>query len=115
MPNINILKLELTPEQISGNSEGEGIALDISNGYEYKDGQKTDIVTYKKVRTVFPNNGYEVLNVKVLDLKLSMIEEQIQQQREVKVKFKNLRGKIYRTSNGDYAVSATADGLEVIR
>lgn len=112
MSNINILKLELTPEQISGNSEGEGIALDVSNGYEYKDGQKTDNVTYKKVRTVFPNNGYEVLNVKVLDLKLPIAEGQ---QNEVKVKFKNLRGKIYRTSNGDYAVSATADGLEVIR
>lgn len=112
---MQIFKFKLTPEQISGNDEGEGIVTDISNGYEYKDGQKTDIVTYKKVRTVFPNNGYEVLNVKVLDLKLSMIEEQIQQQREVKVKFKNLRGKIYRTSNGDYAVSATADGLEVIR
>ncbi len=112
MSNINILKLELTPEQISGNSEGEGIALDISNGYEYKDGQKTDTIAYKKVRTVFPNNGYEVLNVKVLDLKLPIAEGQ---QNEVKVKFKNLRGKIYRTSNGDYAVSATADGLEVIR
>lgn len=111
---MNITQFELTMQQISGNEDGRGIATGIVPGNEYKDGKKTDNITHMVVTTVFPSNGYEKLNVKVWDLKLPLTAEQLKSQGEKKIKFKNLRGKLYRTGHGDYAVSATADSLEVL-
>lgn len=111
---MDLTKIELTAKQITGNDEGRAIVTAITPGYEYQDGKKTDNVTYMALTSVFPNNSYEKLKVKVLDMKLPLTAEQLKAQGEKKVKFKNLRGKVYRTGNGDYAVSATADSLEVL-
>lgn len=111
---MNLTKIELTAKQMSGNEEGRAIVTEIAMGNEYKDGKKTDNVTHMVVTAVFPNNSYEKLRVKVLDLKLPLTAEQLKSQGEKKVKFKNLRGKLYRIGHGDYAVSATADSLEVL-
>ncbi len=113
---MDLTRIELTPDNLGGNKEGRGIALGITQGYEYdKNGKKTDKVTHMNVKTVFPDNGYEMLNVKVLDLNLPITAEQLKAQKEKKVKFKNLRGKLYRTGHGDYAISALADSLEVLQ
>ena len=111
---LDLTKIELTAKQISGNEEARAIATEIAPGYEYKDGKKTDNIGYMAVIAVFPSNSYEKLRVKVLDMKLPLTAEQLKAQGEKKIKFKNLRGKVYRTGHGDYAVSATADSLEVM-
>ena len=55
------------------------------------------------------------MNVKVTDLKAVLTQEMIDAAGgKMKVKFKNLTGKIYRTNSGVYDVSASADGVEVI-
>lgn len=111
---LDLTKIELTAKQMSGNDEGRAIATEITPGYEYKDGKKTDNIIYMAVTAVFPSNRYEKLRVKVLDMKLPLTTEQLKTQGEKKIKFKNLRGKLYRTGYGDYAISATADSLEVL-
>lgn len=113
---MNITKIELNNAQISGNEDGTGIAIGIAPGYEYVDGQRTDNITYMKLEVVFPDNGYEKINVKIKDLKLLLTAEQLEKQGgKKKVKLKNLTGRFYRTGSGDYALSATADAMEVIQ
>lgn len=112
---MKITDVILTPEQLCGNSEGTAIVLGVSQGYEYKDGKRTENVTHTKVEAVFDSNRFEKANVKVERTKIGLTTEQISQQGgSVNVKFKNLTGKFYRTNSGEYALSCSADNLEVI-
>ncbi|WP_297430661.1 hypothetical protein [Clostridium sp.] len=76
---MNITKIELNNAQISGNADGTGIAIGIAPGYEYSDGKRTDKITHMKLEVVFPDNGYEKINVKIKDLKLTLTVEQLEQ------------------------------------
>jgi len=110
-----ITNIQLTPPQISGNAEGTGIPLSVAPGYKYEDGKRTEEITHIKVCVVFVDKAYEKMNVKVTDLKAVLTQEMIDAAGgKMKVKFKNLTGKIYRTNSGVYDVSASADGVEVI-
>ena len=112
---MNITKITLTAHQISGTAEGTGLVLSITPGYEFQNGKKTDIISHMKYETVFTNNGYEKMTIKVLDTKPVLTNEAISQAGgQKKVKFKNLSGRIYRTSTGEYAVSASAESAEVL-
>lgn len=110
---LDIRKIGLVAHQISNNSNGGGIAVDATPGYGYENGKKTDKITHIVVETVFPDNGYEKVRVKVKDLKIPLTKEQLIPNGK-KVAFKGLVGKIYRTNTGEYAISATADSLEVL-
>lgn len=105
----------LTAEQICGNIDGTALALAVREGFEYADGKKTDNHTHNVVEAVMPMNKFEKTNVKVMNTKSVITNEQIAQQGgSVKVKFKNLTGKFYRTTAGGYELSCKADSMEVI-
>lgn len=63
---------------------------------------------------MIPQNKYDKITVKISGDILISNEQIAQKGGSLKVKFKNLTGKFYRMSNGDYGFSATAEGLEVI-
>lgn len=114
---MNLNKLNLTPAQIAGNNDGIGVLLSIVPGYGYdENGKRTDTQTHTKNTVVFIDNDYEKIVVKVPGTKEVVTKELLAQQGgKVKVKFKNLTGKFYRTNNGEYALSCTADSVEVIQ
>lgn len=110
-----ITKLILTPEQITGNENGECILLNVSSLEDYIDGKPSGKVIGQKFHVVCPQNQYEKFTVKMKG-KPIITNDQIQQKGgQVKVAFENLTGKFYRTSSGEYAVSCNADGMEVIQ
>ncbi|RKJ62281.1 hypothetical protein [Roseburia sp. 1XD42-69] len=111
---MNISDIILTPQQISRNPAGTGILLSVSDGYEYVNGRATDNVTHIKYKAVFTDNQYEKVIVKVKGSKPIITNEQIQQKGgSVKAAFKNLCGRFYRTNSGEYALSASAESMEV--
>ncbi len=113
---MNITKINLFPEQISGNAEGGGILLDEADGFEYVDGKKTDKQTHMKYTVVFQDNEFEKVIVKVPSAKPVVTKEQLAQQSgKIRVRFKNLTGKFYRTNSGEYALSCNADSVEVVQ
>lgn len=111
---MKINNLKLTAQQIAGNMDGIGILLNITPGYEYIDGKRTDNQSHTKYEVVFPDNDYDKNIVKVAGIKSIVTEEQLAQQSgKIKVKFKNLSGRFYRTNSGEYALSCSADSVEV--
>lgn len=113
---MRITDIRLIILQIAGNNEGSGILLSMAPGYDYVDGKKTDTQSHIKYEAVFPDNAFEKLLIKVPGTKAAITEEQIAQQSgRLKVKFKNLTGKFYRASNGEYLLTCSADSVEVIQ
>lgn len=111
---MRISDITLNSKQITGHENAEVILLNVTNGYEYVDGKVTDNITTQKYSVVCPENAYEKITVKIKGDKPVITNEQIQGKGgQVKVKFKNLTGRFYRTTSGEYALSANADGLEV--
>lgn len=112
---IRITDIKLTAEQLAGVKEGSALAVGITDGYEYVDGKRTENQTHKKVEAVMLNNKYEKIIVKVAGVKHPLTAELIAQSGgAVSVRFKNLTGKFYRTSSGEYALTCVADGVEVV-
>lgn len=113
---MRITDIKLTTLQIAGNVEGSGILLNMAPGYDYVDGKRTDTQSHIKYEAVFPDNAFEKLLVKVPGIKAVVTGEQLAQQSgKLKVKFKNLTGRFYRTNSGEYALSCSADSVEVIQ
>lgn len=101
--------------QILGNQTGTAILLAVADLPEYVDGKSTGNVIGQKYQIVAIDNGYEKFTVKIKGSKPLITNEQIQQKGgQVKVNFKNLTGKFYRNNNGDYALTCSADAVEVI-
>lgn len=112
---MKVTDIILNTNQITGNENGEAILLNVTNGYEYVDGKATDNVANQKYSVVCPDNAYEKIIVKIKGNKPVINNEQIQARgAQVKVKFKNLTGRFYRTTSGEYALSANAEGMEVL-
>lgn len=112
---MRITDVKLIGEQISGNNDGSALAVGIADGYEYVDGKRTENQICKKVEAVMPNNKFDKFVIKVAGVKHPLTAELIAQNGgSVKVRFKNLTGKFYRTSSGEYALSCTADAVEVV-
>ena len=112
---MKVTDIILTAEQIAGVIDGSALALSITEGFEYSEGKKTDNMTHKKVEAVMLHNKFDKVSVKVKGTKHSLTNELIVQQGgSAKVKFKNLQGRFYRTSTGEYALSCSADSVEVV-
>ena len=112
---MRITDLMLTTYQIAGNDDGIGILLDATPGYEYENGKRTDTQTHIKYLVVFTDNNFEKITVKVAGTKEVASKELLTQKSgKIKVKLNNLTGKFYRTNSGDYALSCTADSLEML-
>lgn len=113
---MNICKIELFPQQIAGTPEATGLLIEEREGRDYIDGKPSDTVSHRKCTIVFPLNSYEKVIVKVTGGKPVITNEEIQQKGgTVKVRLKGLTGKFYRTNSGEYALSASAEGMEVIQ
>lgn len=112
---MKIEKLQVNTEQIAGDKEAIALLCGEGLGYDYINNQRSDSPAFVWEEVVFPNNNYERFKVKVPGTKLLLTAEQLEQQKgKTKVRFKNLRGRFYRTNNGEYALSCRADGVEVI-
>lgn len=115
MNKISICNITLTSLQISGNQTNTGFLLGEKPYQLYVNGKPTDKVEGYKYLVVFPDNDYEKYEVKIKGDTPLITDEQIKQKGgQLKVTLKNLTGKIYRTGNGEYALSCSADGIEVI-
>lgn len=113
---MKVTNINLMPTQIAGNAEGAGILLNMTPGYDYVEGKRTDTQSHIKYEVVFSDNAYEKVLVKVPGTKAIITGEQLAQQSgRIKVRLKNLTGKFYRTNSGEYALSCSADGVEVIQ
>ncbi len=113
--SFTIKDVILTSTQITNNADCSAIALNVTDGYKYDNGVKTEEITHKKVTVVLQDNQYKQITVKVKDLKIPLTVDVLQKAGgQVKVKFKNLVGKFYRANSGEYLLSASADALEVI-
>lgn len=114
---MKITDIKLTVSQIAGNADGAGILLSMSPGFEYEQGKRTDTQSHIKFEAVFPENAFEKVWVKVPGTKPIVTEEQLAQQSgKLRIKFKNLTGKFYRSTNsGEYLLTCSADGAEVIQ
>ena len=109
-----IEKLSLVAEQICNSKDTTVILVSVREGAEYKDGKPTGNIDHYKHDVVLPFNQFEKITVKVKGAPIVTQEQIDQKGGSMKIRFKNLTGKFYRTGNGDYALSASADGLEVI-
>lgn len=112
---INILSLILIPEQISGNKQASGLLLSTTLRHEYIDGKPTENIVEILYETVFPDNLFEKISVRIKGSKPVITNEEIKKNGgTVKIQFTNLSGRFYRSKSGEYALSVTADGIEVI-
>ena len=106
----------LIPKQIFNNSADEtALLLEVRKGYAYENGKATDRVDHHKYDVVIPQNKYDKITVKISGDALATNEQIAQKGGSLKIKFKNLTGKFYRMSSGEYGLSATAEGMEVIQ
>lgn len=100
--------------KLFGNTTGKAILTDVTDGYDYKDGKKTDVVTHQKYVVAIAERQFEKLTVKIAGTKPIITAEQLAQKGgHVNVQFKNLTGKLYSKDNG-YELSCSADGIEVV-
>lgn len=112
---MKITDINLNAMQIAGNADGIGLLIGMTAGFDYVDGKKTANQSHIKYEIVFQDNLYNKEVVKVPGTKPIVTPEQLEQQKgKIKVKFKNLSARFYRTNNGEYALSAKAEGVEVI-
>ncbi len=112
--NNLILRLVLSAMQICGNGTGTCVLLSVGDLMEYVDGKATGNVVGQKYNIVCPDALYEKFTIKIKGGKPAITNEQIQQKGgQIKANFKNLTGKFYRTNSGEYAISCSADGVEV--
>ena len=104
----------LNDSQITGTADASGFLLSVRPGVEYVNGKPTDNVICIRYYCVFPQRAFEKITIKVPGDKPVITNEQIQKSGNVQVKFKNLTGRFYRTPNDTYALSCSADAIEVM-
>lgn len=116
---MNITQLVLTPVQISGTEDADGILLGVQNLYEYQNQQKTNKIIGFTADVVFPLRQYNKEKVKVQGSMetMPMLQERLNAANGngLKCRCNNLRGKFYFSpSDKTYKLSATADGIELL-
>ena len=104
----------LTAEQICNSKDVSVILVSVKKGEEYKDGKPTGVIDHYKHEIALPYNQYEKITVKMKGACILTQEQLEQKGGSLKVRFKNLTGKFYRTNSGEYGLSATAEGMEVV-
>ena len=112
---MDITKVNLFAQQIAGNPVGEGFLISIAPAYYYENNMKTDKISCYKYTVVFDMNDFEKVNVKVKASKPLLTDEQLASQKgKIRVRLKNLTGRFYRTDRGEYALTCSADEVEVV-
>ena len=111
---MKISDLIVNSKQIFNSTDETALLLAVRDGIAYENGKPTNKVDHHKYDIVIPQNKYDKITVKISGDALVSNELIAQKGGALKVKFKNLTGKFYRMSNGEYGFTANADGLEVI-
>lgn len=109
---IRISDIEFTIDQIAG---GDTVLLtDIREVFAYEGGKRTEKPDGFRCTVVAPLRKYTQLTIKVP--RAVVTEEQLAASKDgmIKVKVKGFRGRFYRTREGDYAFTSTADAMEVV-
>ena len=114
MASSLLTKVILNAEQICNSKDLSVLLVAVREGAEYKDGKPTGNIDHHKHDIVLPFSQFEKITVKVKGAPIVTQEQIDQKGGSMKIRFKNLTGKFYRTGNGDYELSASADGLEVV-
>ena len=114
MASSLLTKVILNAEQICNSKDLSVLLVAVREGAEYKDGKPTGNIEGYKYEVVFPFAQFYKTRVKIKGAPIITQEQIDQKGGSMKIRFKNLTGKFYRTGNGDYELSASADGLEVI-
>lgn len=109
-----ITSIGITAEQICNSKDTTVLLVSVREGPEFKDGKATGVIDHHKYDVVLPFFQFEKVSVKIKGAPLVTQEQLEQKGGNIKIRFKNLQGKFYRTNTGEYALSASADGLEVV-
>lgn len=104
----------ITAEQICNSKDTAVLLVSVRKGIEYANGKPTGNIDHYKYDSALPYNQFEKIPVKIKGNPLVTQEQLEKNGGTLKVRFKNLTGKLYRTSTGEYSLSASADGLEVV-
>jgi len=110
---MNFRNIVFTANQLLG-ADGVALLLAVRKRMLYENGKPTDKIEGYMYDIVAPQNGYQSMSIKIKGDMLITNEQIAQKGGAIKVKFKNMVAKAYRDKNGEYAISASADGLEVI-
>ena len=89
--------------------------LDVMPYYEYNDGKKTEnLLGYRYI--VVEDSSFEKFSVKVPSTVPVINKEQLERSKErIRVTFENGYAKPYRTVTGDYDLSFSATGINIIK
>ena len=109
-----ITSIGITAEQICHSKDTTVLLVSVREGAEFKNGKPTGVIDHHKYDVALPFFQFEKVPVKIMGAALVTQEQLEQKGGSIKVRFKNLQGKFYRTNTGEYALSASADGLEVV-
>jgi len=110
-----IRNLKLTTQQIAGNNEGQGVLINIRPGYDYENGVRTNRISHIKYDTIFEDNLFERVTVKIEGtVPLIARESLIAKGNRLHVRFTDLSGTLYQNSRGEWQISATATNIEII-
>lgn len=109
----NLSKLSIPFNIVTGGAEV--VLLSVAPYYAYADGQKTDSMLGYKYGVVDMKN-FDKFTVKVPSKAPVITQEQLDASKErIKVTFENAIAKPYRINGGDYDLSITANGINLIK
>lgn len=115
---INLANVNLTIEQIVGESDPTFIVLGCSPSYKYVDGQKTDAVNGTKFDVIFPDGEFHRFNVTVEEASASITPEYLAERKASSVpiyaKLIGSKCKLYVDSSHKVQVSVKANKIEII-
>ena len=108
-----LTKLNIPLEVITG--DAHQILLEVAPYYAYADGKKTDtLVGYRY--TVVEDRNFEKFSVKIPSSTPAVSQENIDTAKQrIFVTFENAFAKPYRTQNGDYDLSISATGINLVK
>ena len=115
--NVNefITNLVLDASLLVGNPNGNCILLGCKEWKEYVDGKATGNTIGIKANVGCPKNMYQTLEgIKIKGAKMNFTNEQLREKGGQPIVLKGLQGKFYRDNTGEYKLSCTADGFEVV-
>ncbi len=109
---IKVTDIAFSIEQIAGSDIV--LLTDIRESYSYEDGKRTNTLEGFKNTVVAPSRKFTEFTIKTP--KAVITPEQLAAAKDgmLKVKVKGFAGRFYRTRDGEYAFTATADALEVV-
>lgn len=110
MPKISDINLGI--EQVAGSDRL--LVKDVRESYLYQDGKRTKEVDGYRYLCVAPDRKYEELSVKTTKAWVTRDQLVAAKGGMIMVKVKGFQGKFYRTRDGEYAFTATAEALEVV-